>query len=104
MNRQTKRMMQRQGQLAPDGTPARRAPQPRPAPRPVKERTGPGEYARQVRAELRKVAWPTRAEVIARRGQTKTPVTNPTAFPSQHYNGPTSWAVARNGEVTHVYA
>jgi preprotein translocase subunit SecE len=64
MNRQTKRMMQRQGQLAPDGTPARRAPQPRPAPRPVKERTGPAEYARQVRAELRKVAWPTRAEVI----------------------------------------
>ena len=64
MNRQTKRMMQRQGQLAPDGSPARRAAQPRPAPRPVKERTGPGEYARQVRAELRKVAWPTRAEVI----------------------------------------
>ena len=64
MNRQTKRLMQRQGQLAPDGTPARRAAQPRPAPRPVKERTGPGEYARQVRAELRKVAWPTRAEVI----------------------------------------
>jgi preprotein translocase subunit SecE len=64
MNRQTKRMMQRQGQLAPDGSPTRRAPQPRPAPRPVKERTGPAEYARQVRAELRKVAWPTRAEVI----------------------------------------
>ena len=32
---------------------------------------------------------PTRAEVIARRGQTKTPVTNTAAFPSQHYNGPT---------------
>jgi sulfane dehydrogenase subunit SoxC len=47
---------------------------------------------------------PTRAEVIARRGQTKTPVTNPTAFPSQHYNGPTSWAVDRTGEVKHVYA
>jgi sulfane dehydrogenase subunit SoxC len=47
---------------------------------------------------------PTRAEVIARRGQTKTPVTNPTAFPSQHYNGPTSWAVGGSGEVTHVYA
>ena len=47
---------------------------------------------------------PTRAEVIARRGQTKTPVTNPTAFPSQHYNGPTSWAIGRTGEVTHVYA
>jgi len=47
---------------------------------------------------------PTRAEVIARRGQTKTPVTNPTAFPSQHYNGPTSWAVSQGGEITHVYA
>ena len=57
-------MMQRQGQLAPDGTPARRAAQPRPAPRPVEKRTGPREYFHQVRAELRKVAWPTRAEVI----------------------------------------
>jgi sulfane dehydrogenase subunit SoxC len=47
---------------------------------------------------------PTRAEVIARRGQTKTPVTNPTGFPSQHYNGPTSWSINRNGEVSHVYA
>ena len=46
---------------------------------------------------------PTRAEVIARRGQTKTPVTNPAAFPSQHYNGPTSWAIDRTGEVKHVY-
>ena len=63
MNRQMKRMMQRQGQLAPDGTPARREP-PRPAARPPKERIGAAEYARQVRAELRKVAWPTRAEVI----------------------------------------
>jgi preprotein translocase subunit SecE len=59
-----KRMMQRQGQLAPDGTPARREPT-RPAARPPKERIGPGEYIRQVRGELRKVAWPTRAEVIS---------------------------------------
>ena len=64
MNRQMKRMMQRQGQLAPDGTPARREPT-RPAPRPPKERIGAAEYVRQVRAELRKVAWPTRAEVIS---------------------------------------
>ena len=63
MNRQMKRMMQRQGQLAPDGTPARREPT-RPAARPPKERIGAAEYIRQVRAELRKVAWPTRAEVI----------------------------------------
>ncbi len=63
MNRQMKRMMQKQGQLAPDGSPARREPV-KPAPRPPKERVGAAEYLRQVRAELRKVAWPTRAEVI----------------------------------------
>jgi len=47
---------------------------------------------------------PTRAEIIARRGETKTPVTNAAAFPSQHYNGPTSWAIDASGEVKHVYA
>ncbi len=63
MNRQMKRMMQKQGQLAPDGTPARKE-APRPAPRSqTKERIGPAEYFRQIRAELRKVAWPTREEV-----------------------------------------
>ena len=64
MNRQMKRMMQRQGQVAADGTPTRSRPQQRPGPRPASERVSPGEYVRQVRAELRKVAWPTRAEVI----------------------------------------
>ena len=64
MNREMKRMMQRQGQVDPDGTPSRRE-APRPAARTAtKERIGPAEYARQIRAELRKVAWPTRAEVI----------------------------------------
>ena len=47
---------------------------------------------------------PTRAEFIAKRGQTKEPVTNAAAFVSQHYNGPTSWGITRTGEVTHVYA
>ena len=47
---------------------------------------------------------PTRAEFIARRGQTRVPVTNPQAFTSQHYNGPTSWRIEGSGEVTHVYA
>jgi sulfane dehydrogenase subunit SoxC len=47
---------------------------------------------------------PTRAEVISRRGQTAKPVTNPLAFPSQHYNGPQSWAVDAAGEVKNVYA
>ena len=63
MNRETKRMLQRQGQLGADGAPARTKPQQRPAPRPVKERTSPRQYLREVRGELRKVAWPTKAEV-----------------------------------------
>ena len=66
MNREMKRMMQRQGQVDADGAPARREAPARPPARvsTKKERVGPSEYARQVRAELRKVAWPTRAEVI----------------------------------------
>jgi preprotein translocase subunit SecE len=66
MNRQMKRMMQRQGQVGPDGTPesAPRAPQQRRAPAPAKERTSPGQFVKEVRGELRKVAWPTRAEVV----------------------------------------
>ncbi len=47
---------------------------------------------------------PTRAQFIAQRGETKAAVTNAAAFPSQHYNGPTSWAIERTGEVKHVYA
>ncbi len=62
-----KRMMQRQGQVDADGSPAARKEtqtRARPAPRPKKERLGAAEFTRQVRAELRKVAWPTRAEVV----------------------------------------
>ena len=64
MNRQMKRMMQRQGQVGRDGEPVRREPPVRPAPRPADKRIKAGEFLRQVRAELRKVAWPNRAEVI----------------------------------------
>jgi preprotein translocase subunit SecE len=56
-------MMQRQGQVAADGSPAPRT-APRPAPKPVSQRTTPGQFIGEVRAELRKVAWPTREEVI----------------------------------------
>ncbi len=58
MNRQTKRMMQRQG-----GDRVR-APERRPATAPVRERTSPREFLSEVRGELRKVAWPSRQEVI----------------------------------------
>jgi preprotein translocase subunit SecE len=58
VNRQTKRMMQKQGADRP------RAPERRPTPQPTKERVGPRQYLSEVRGELRKVAWPTRREVI----------------------------------------
>jgi preprotein translocase subunit SecE len=65
VNRQTKRLMQRQGQVGEDGAPvAQKREKPRPQQRQVKERTTPAEFARQVRAELRKVAWPSREEVV----------------------------------------
>ncbi len=63
MNRQTKRMQQRQGQLGPDGEPAAKQHQ-RPQQQQREERTGPVQFLREVRGELRKVAWPTRSEVI----------------------------------------
>jgi preprotein translocase subunit SecE len=65
MNREQKRMMQRQGQVGADGAPL---PQPKTPPRggrpPKEPRTSPVQFTREVRAELRKVAWPTRQEVI----------------------------------------
>src|SRR4051812_18168503 len=64
MNREQKRMMKRQGEPAPDGPPAARGPDQRPAPRPASERATPRQFVREVRGELRKVAWPSRDEVI----------------------------------------
>ncbi|HWH39762.1 MAG TPA: sulfite dehydrogenase [Usitatibacter sp.] len=46
---------------------------------------------------------PTRAQIVAERGESNK-VLPATAFISQHYNGPTSWAIDGNGEVRHVYA
>jgi preprotein translocase subunit SecE len=64
MNRQTKRMLQRQGQLGADGAPAARKRQAPQSPRPSDERTSPRQFLREVRGEMRKVAWPSRAEVV----------------------------------------
>ena len=46
---------------------------------------------------------PTRAEFVAKRGELKT-VPPAMAFPNQHFNAVTSWAVDSAGEVKHVYA
>src|SRR5688500_7112048 len=63
-------MLQRQGQLGADGAPAvdprkRQAAAQEAARRGgTRERTKPLEFVRDVRSELRRVAWPTRTEVI----------------------------------------
>jgi preprotein translocase subunit SecE len=61
VNRQTKRMMKRQGGGDGQTPPERRRPS---APPPHKERTTVRQFGRDVRSELRKVAWPTRPEVV----------------------------------------
>jgi preprotein translocase subunit SecE len=60
VNRQTKRLMKRQGGEAP-AAPERRRPAPPP---PNRERTDAKQFLREVRAELKKVAWPSRPEVV----------------------------------------
>lgn len=63
MNREQKRLLQKQGAIDADGSPkaSRRAPQ---APRPKEKRTTPRQFLREVRSEMRKVNWPTRAETV----------------------------------------
>jgi preprotein translocase subunit SecE len=70
MNRETKRLLQRQGQLAPDGSYAPKAPTP---PRITKPEVAPrqgGIFARivtffsEVKSEFKKVVWPTKTEVV----------------------------------------
>jgi preprotein translocase subunit SecE len=62
MNREQKRAMQRAGQLHADGTPIRERRDP--AARVKADRTSPAQFVTEVRAEMRKVAWPTRAETL----------------------------------------
>jgi preprotein translocase subunit SecE len=62
MNRQQKRMMKKDEE--------RKKAAPRPAPKAPgaptkKERTKPRQFGREVVAEMRKVAWPTRQEVVS---------------------------------------
>jgi preprotein translocase subunit SecE len=70
MNRQQRRLLQRQGQMTEDGAPApaRRAEpaerRTRPAPGAPKRRTSPRQFLHEVNVEMRKVAWPTRNETI----------------------------------------
>jgi preprotein translocase subunit SecE len=64
MNRETKRLMQRQGQMEADGSPASRRQAATPPAQRRRQRATPAQFAREVRDELRQVAWPNRAEMI----------------------------------------
>ena len=60
MNREQKRMLQRQGEVDADGEPSRQRRETKQQRN--EERTGFRQFLREIRSELRKVAWPTRSE------------------------------------------
>ena len=64
MNREQKRMMQRQGQVGADGTAGSRRTSTQYVQRRRGQRTKPAQFIREIREEMRQVAWPTRPEVI----------------------------------------
>ena len=64
MNRQPKRMMQRQGQVGTEGATGRRTSTQDLTRRRGSQRTKIRQFFREVREEMRQVAWPTRPEVI----------------------------------------
>lgn len=65
MNREQKRMLKRQGSLGDDGNPVAIDPRTRtqPVARRGTERTSPATFLKEVRGELRRVAWPSVAEI-----------------------------------------
>ena len=60
LNREQKRSLKRSGDLNAQGQPTRA---PAPAKSAKSERVGPAQYLREVRDEMRKVAWPNQPEV-----------------------------------------
>ncbi len=59
LNREQKRQLRKMGALDEQGKPTRAQRQPKKK----SERVGPRQYLREVRDEMRKVAWPNRPEV-----------------------------------------
>jgi preprotein translocase subunit SecE len=64
MNREQKRLMQRQGQVGADGAAPSRRTTTQDVQRRRSDRATPREFFRQIREEMRQVSWPTRPEVI----------------------------------------
>jgi len=50
--------------MAKQGSDRPRSPERRSAPNPQVDRTGPKQYFSEVRGEMKKVAWPPRAEIM----------------------------------------
>jgi preprotein translocase subunit SecE len=63
MNREQKRQMKRMGTLNEQGNPTRGQPRQSASRAHDEPRTTPAQYLREVRSEMRKVAWPTWPEV-----------------------------------------
>ena len=63
MNREQKRQMKRMGALNEQGNPTRGQPRAAASRAHDEPRTTPPQYLREVRSEMRKVAWPTWPEV-----------------------------------------
>jgi preprotein translocase subunit SecE len=64
MNREAKRAQERDEQRA-ERQAAEAAPEPRAPEREARERTSPPQFLREVRGEMKKVAWPNRKEVTS---------------------------------------
>jgi preprotein translocase subunit SecE len=66
LNREQKRLLKKQGEINEDGSQAvtRRAKPAPKAPVPKEQRTTARVFLKEVRSELRKVAWPTRPETL----------------------------------------
>ena len=64
MNREQKRLMQRQGQVGADGAASSRRTTTQDVQRRRSDRATPREFFRQIREEMRQVSWPTRPEVV----------------------------------------
>ena len=63
MNREQKRLLQRQGQIGADGAATSRRTTTQDLQRRRSDRVKPRQFLREVRDEMRQVAWPKRAEV-----------------------------------------
>lgn len=59
LNREQKRQLRRQGAIDERGAPTKA-----PRQQAQSDRVGPAQYLREVRDEMRKVAWPGRPEVV----------------------------------------